>query len=157
MKRAFFIFGLLMLMAGYITAQEQKAYKKVAEGNSNTPFGKYTIEIKNEPVMLEGEEITSYRITYEKSPISIVVLVDKEKECKNYIVTSNDLSVMYTCNGQYFGVNKIDRKYEKEGYVTDDTYLDRFNYFHQKLIVNGNQNENGATQLIASYFPLLIK
>jgi hypothetical protein len=158
MKKALLLIGLALFLGGYTNAQENKAFsKKVAEGNTNTPFGRYKIELNSEPVMLEGEAVTSYRITYEKSPFSVVVLVDKEKKCKNYIVISEGLSIMYTCNGQFFGVNMIDPKYNKEGYMTDNTKLDKANFFHQKIIVLGKQEEVDATALIASYYPLLPK
>lgn len=149
---------MFLLTMVYTFAQEQNASgKTVAEGITNTPFGAYRVEVYGEPIMIEGQEVTCYKITYDKSPITIKVLVDKEKKCKNYIVISNGLSVMYKCNGQFFGVNRIDEKYGKNGYVTDDTYLDKENYYHQKLLVQGQQEEVFAASLIACYFPELIK
>jgi len=156
MKKSVFITGLILLLAGFAHAQGPRVFSKiVAEGSTYTPFGNYTVKISDDPVVLEGEKVTSYLITYDKSPVSIEILVDKEKNCKNYIVVSEGLSVMYTCNGSYFGINRIDEKYSKEGYVTDETNLDKINYFHQKLIVRGQQAEIPATSLIACYFPLL--
>ncbi len=158
MKRAIFILGLILIMTGYSSAQDHKTFNKpVAEGNSNTPFGTYRVEINNEPIMIDGEQVTSYKITYENSPLSIIVLVDKEKKCKNYIVVSDGLALMYKCNGEYFGVNRIDDKYRKDGYVTDDKNLDKTRYFHQKTLAMGMQEEVYATTLIACYFPELIK
>lgn len=158
MKRAVSILAIILFITGYTFSQEQKATGKiVAEGVTDTPFGGYRVESYSEPIMIEGQEVTCYMITYEKSPITIKVLVDKEKKCKNYIVISNGLSVMYKCNGQFFGVNRIDEKYRKDGYITDDKYLDKEKYFHQKLLVQGQQEEVFATSLIACYFPELIK
>lgn len=158
MKKVFSILAMILFIMGYTCAQEQKASgKTVAEGITNTPFGGYRVEIYGEPLMIDGQEVTCYKITYDKSPITIKVLIDKEKKCKNYVVISNGLSVMYKCNGQFFGVNRIDKKYGKYGYVTDDANLDNENYFHQKLLVQGQQEEVFATSLIACYFPELIK
>jgi hypothetical protein len=158
MKKLLLVFGLAMFFGVIAYSQDQASNsKKIAEGNTNTPFGKYTIEVQDEPVMLEGEQVTSYKITYENSPVSVVVLVDKEKKCKNYIVVSEGLSIMYTCNGSYFGVNLIDPKYGKEGYVTDGTKINLSNYYRQKVMIQGKQEEVAATTLIASYFPMLIK
>ena len=157
MKKSVLIIGLVLIMAGIANAQAQKTYSKiVAEGATSTPFGNYTIKVCDEPVILSGEKITSYLITYENSPISLEILVDKEKNCKNYVVISEGLSVMYSCNGSYFGVNKINEKYNKEGYSTDETNLDRLNYFHQKIIAQGRMDEIPATTIIACYYPLLI-
>ncbi len=156
MKKSVLIIGLVLIMAGIANAQAQKTYSKiVAEGATSTPFGNYTIKVCDEPVILSGEKITSYLITYENSPISLEILVDKEKNCKNYVVISEGLSVMYSCNGSYFGVNKINEKYNKEGYSTDETNLDRLNYFHQKIIAQGRMDEVPATTMIACYYPLL--
>jgi hypothetical protein len=158
MKKLFLILGFAMFMGGFTLAQSTEAKsKKVAEGNTSSPFGKYTIEVQNEPVMIDGEQVKSYKITYENSPISVVVIVDKEESCKNYIVVSDNLSVMYTCNGVYFGVNKIDKKYNKDGFVTNVKNLNLSNFYHQKIIVQGMQEEVNATALVASYFPDLLK
>jgi hypothetical protein len=158
MKKTIFIFGLGMILAGYTYSQElTTSGTKVAEGDTHTPFGRYTINLQKDPLMLEGEQVKQYRITYENSPISVLVVVDKEEKCKNYIVVSNGLSVMYKCNGQYFGINRIDEKYKKEGFVTDDKILDKNNYFHQKVISLGQLEEVDATTYIAAYYPALIK
>ena len=156
MKRGIFIIGLILLLAGVASAQHQRTFSKiVAEGATSTPFGNYTIRVGDEPVMLEGEKVTSYQITYDNSPVSVEILVDEETNCKNYIVTSDGLSVMYSCNGSYFGINRIDEKYNKEGYVTDETYLDKLSYYHQKILARGKQDEIPAASLIACYYPLL--
>lgn len=131
--------------------------RKVAEGSSNSSFGKYTIEALDEPFILAGEEMKCFEITYENSPMTVKIIVDKEKKCRNFIVVSDKLSVMYTCNGKYFGVNKVDKKYGNAGFVTDDMALDRADYFHQKVIVRGMTGEIDAARLIASYYPDLIK
>ncbi|MDZ7634668.1 MAG: hypothetical protein U5L72_09715 [Bacteroidales bacterium] len=129
----------------------------VVKGESNTSFGRYTIEVCDQPMMLAGKELKCYLISYESSPVTLKVFVDKDKNCKNYVVVSDDLSVMYSCNGKYFGVNKIDKKYRSAGLATDDGMLDRSDYFHQKVLSQGTPGDIDATELIASYFPELIK
>ncbi len=131
--------------------------KVVIRGESNTPFGTYRIEVSDKPVIVAGEELKCYLISYEKSPLQVKVLVDKEKTCRNYVVVSDDLSIMYTCNGKYLGVSRLDKKYMDAGLGTCDDKLDRFDYFHQKLITHGSPVEFDAMQLIASYYPELIK
>lgn len=129
----------------------------IVKGESNTSFGRYTIEVCDQPMMLAGEELKCYLINYENSPLTVKVFVDKDKKCKNYVVVSDDLSVMYTCNDKYFGVNKVDKKYLAAGLGTDDARLDRYDYFHQKVLAQGHTTDFDATMLIASYFPELIK
>lgn len=157
MKTKILSMGLVLLLAGFANALGQRTFSKiVSQGATNTQFGNYVVKISDQPVIVEGEKATAYLITYDKSSVSIEVVVDKEKNCKNYIVISDGLSVMYTCNGVYFGVNRIDDKYGKDGYVTDETNLDKLNYFHQKLIVHGKLEEAPAASIIACYYPLLI-
>jgi hypothetical protein len=131
--------------------------KVIVKGNSNTSFGGYTIEICDQPMTLAGKELKCYLISYDSSPLTVKVFVDKDKRCQNYVVVSDALSVMYSCNGKYFGVNKLSRQYEKAGLSTDESRLDRADFFHQKVIAPGKTDDSDATMLIASYFPELIK
>jgi hypothetical protein len=156
MKKVVIIFGLVLFLAGFANAQEKLAAgTKVAEGDTHSLFGNYLVELLKEPVKLEGEFVNKYRISFEKSPVIVFVTVDEEEKCKNYIVVSDGLSVMYKCNGKYFGIGPIDEKYKKEGFVTDLKNLDKSNYYHQKVLILGQQEEVDATSLIASYFPSL--
>jgi len=158
MKTTGLIIGFLMIASGIMNSQDVKPFgRKIAEGMTNTPFGNYTIEAKDEPVMLAGEKVKSYRISYDKSPLKVIVYVDREKNCKNYVVVSESLSVMYTCNGAYFGVNRLDEKYGKEGLSTIESEVNRMNYLHQKIIARGYQDELDATKLIAAFYPDLVK
>ena len=131
--------------------------KVIIRGESNTSFGAYRIEVSDKPVVVAGEELKCYLISYENSPLQVKVLVDKEKKCRNYVVVSDDLSVMYTCNGEYLGVCKLSKKYRNAGLITSDEKLDRSDYFHQKVITQEPTAESDALGLIASYFPELIK
>ena len=150
MKRIF----IVMLL---ITAMTALSFGKVVvRGNSNTSFGMYTVELCDQQQTFAGEDVNCYLISYSNSPVQLKVFVDETKDCKNYIVVSDELSVMYTCNGKYFGVNKVDKKYRSEGVSTDNSRLDRQDYFHQKVIRQGDTEEFDATMLIASYFPALI-
>lgn len=145
---------LVMLLFAAVTALSFG--KVVVRGNSNTSFGMYTIELCDQPQFLAGEELKCYMISYSNSPVQLKVFVDKDQNCKNYVVVSDELSVMYTCNGKYFGVNKVGKKYKELGVSTDNSKLDREDYFRQKVIVQGDTGESESAMLIASYFPELI-
>lgn len=151
MKRIF----LALLVFATMTALSYG--KIIVKGESNTSFGRYTIEVCDQPMQLAGEEMKCYLISYENSPITAKVFVDKDKKCKNFVVVSDDLSVMYSCNGQYFGVNKVGKQYQAAGLSTDDARLDRYDYFHQRVLARGGTTDYDAAVLIASYFPELIK
>jgi hypothetical protein len=75
---------------------------------------------------------------------------------RKYLVLSDKLSVQYVCNANSFGVEKIDTSFQKEGYNTSDSNLNRNEYFQQKILVPGRIGEKEAITLIASYFPLLL-
>jgi len=151
MKRLFFA---AVLMIAFCTASF--AGKVVAEGKTFTALGDYTIETADNPALVKGEECKTYIISYENTPMKVTVAVCKDRKCKTYVVLSDKLSVQYVCNESYFGVEKLDKAFEKDGYKTSDTELNRSEYFHQKVIAPGKRGEVEATQLIAAYFPMLL-
>jgi len=129
----------------------------VTEGKSNSKLGDYQIAIADNPVTLNGEALKTYVISYKNSPLQVTVAVKKEKDCKKYIVLSDKLSVQYICNGNYFGVQKLDKSSQIDGFASSDEALNRSEYFHQKVLASGKTDEIESTQFIASYFPLLLK
>jgi hypothetical protein len=151
MKRMLFA-GLLIV--AFSTASFSREF--VASGKTHSTFGDYKIEIASNPITINGEQFKAYVISYQNSPMEVTVVVTKDKKCKNYIVLSDKLSVQYVCNGDYLGVQKLDKSFEKDGYKTSDAALNRSEYFHQKLIAQGKLGDMLNTQLIAAYFPMLI-
>jgi hypothetical protein len=151
MKR---MISAVVLLVLFCTASFAK--KVVAEGKTYTALGDYKIEVADNPFMVKGEECRAYIISYENSPMKVTVALTKDRNCKKYLVLSDKLSVQYVCNSNYFGVEKLDKAFEKDGYKTSDSALNRSAYFHQKVITPGKRDELEATQLIAAYFPLLL-
>jgi hypothetical protein len=152
MKRM--LFSALLIVA-FSSASFSREF--VASGKTYTAMGDYKIEKADNPVTINGEQLKAYVISYQNSPLEVKVVIRKDKKCKNYIVLSDKLSIQYVCNGDYFGVQKIEKALANAGYSTSDASLNRTEYFHQKLIAAGRQEEVEATQLIAAYFPMLIK
>jgi hypothetical protein len=132
------------------------ARKLVAEGKTFTALGDYRIELADNTVPLKGNECKSFVISYENTPMEVTVIICKDRTCKRYVVLSDKLSVQYVCNAFYFGVEKLDKAFEKEGYKTSDSALNKGEYFHQKVIAPGKGDELENTQLIAAYFPMLL-
>ncbi len=132
------------------------AGKVVAEGKTFTSLGDYTIETADNPTLVKGEECKTFIISYENTPMKVTVAICKDRKCRTYVVLSDKLSVQYVCNENYFGVEKLDKAFEKDGYKTSDAELNRSEYFHQKVITPGKRGELEATQLIAAYFPMLL-
>jgi hypothetical protein len=152
MKRMFFA---AILFVAFSTASFSREF--VASGKTHSALGDYKIELADNPVTINGDQLKAYVISYQNSPMVVKVAVLKHKKCKNYFVLSDKLSVQYVCNGDYFGVQKLDKSFEKDGLVTSDETLNRSEYFHQKLIAQGRQDDVEATRLIAAFFPMLIK
>jgi hypothetical protein len=152
MKRMFFA---ALLIVAFSSASFSREF--VAEGKTYSAVGDYKIKLADNPVTINGVQLKAYIITYENSPMEVKVAIMKDKKCKNYIVLSDKLSIEYVCNGDYFGVQKLGKSFEKDGILTSDESLNRSEYFHQRLIAQGKQGEVEATQLIAAYFPMLLK
>jgi hypothetical protein len=129
----------------------------VAGGKTHLGLGDYKIELADNPVTINGEAYKAFVISYQNSPLEATVVVMNGKNCKNYLVISDKLSVKYVSNENYFGVEMLDKTFEKDGYKTSDEALNRNEYFHQKALTPGQGGEIENTQLIAAYFPLLIK
>lgn len=152
MKRLFFAALLIVAFSSATIASEV-----VAEGKTHSALGDYKIEISEKSVIINGEEFTPFVISYQNSPLEVKVAVKTEKGCKKYYVLSEKLSVQYVCNTNYFGVEKLDKSFEKTGYSTSDATLDRSEYFHQKALTSGQGCELDNTMLIAAFFPRLIR
>ena len=129
----------------------------VAEGKTHSALGDYKIEIADNPVMLNGDKFTAFVISYQNTPVEVQVAIRKDRDCKKYIVMSEKLCVQYVCNDNYFGVERLDKSLEKEGFTTSDQFLDRNEYFHQKVLTAGGGNEIDNIKLIAAYYPMLLK
>ena len=132
------------------------ARELVAEGKTYSALGDYRIEKADNPVIINGEELKAFIISYQNSPMEVTMVIKKGQKCKNYIVLSDKLSVQYVCNENYFGVEKLDKSLAVEGFNPTDAALNRSEYFHQKKLTQGKRGELESTQLIAAFFPMLI-
>lgn len=153
MKRILSAVTLMLLISA---ASFAKGF--VAQGKTYTSFGNYTIKVADEPVTLNNETYKAYVISYENSPmeVKVVIMPDKDRKCKKFIVLSDQLSVQYVCTETYFGVEKIDKDLLDAGLFTSDSALNREAYFHQKCISAGQNPELDNTKLIAAFFPQLL-
>ncbi len=151
MKRILFAVTLLLVFCAASFAREV-----VAEGKTFSALGNYKIELADNSVIINGEEFTPFIISYQNSPLEVKVAVKNSADCKTYYVLSDKLSVQYVCTGNYFGVEMLDKSFEKEGYTTSHSALDKSEYFHQKVLTAGKDCELDNTMLIAAYFPRLI-
>ena len=124
----------------------------ISEGQTNLDLGKYKIE-KSDPVIVNGDELITFVITYQNSPMEVKVVVKNHKNHDDYLTTSEKLSIQYVSNENYFGVNRIG----KNGQITSTEFLDRSEYFRQKVLTPNPNTTLKNVRLIAVYFPMLIK
>jgi hypothetical protein len=148
----------IVLFATLIVAVSLTSYarKLVAEGKTYSAFGNYKIMTDNKSVWINGKEHQPLVITYENSDLVVRVAIDMDRQGKKYYVLSDNLSVQYVSNRHYFGVEKLDKGIEKDGFRTSDAALNRVEYFHQKAITSGYSWRRDNTKLIAAYFPMLL-
>lgn len=132
------------------------ARKFVAEGKTYSALGNYTLEIADNPITLNGKELKAFVISYANSNMEVTVAFEKDRKGMKYYVLSDALSVQYVCNGNYFGIAKLDKELEKDGFKTSDSALNKSEYFHQKVITRGSNCDLDNSKLIAAYFPMLL-
>jgi hypothetical protein len=146
------LFAVLLL--GFCSATF--ARNVVAEGKTFSALGDYKIETTDNPILMKGQDCKAYLVSYANSPLEVTVVVCKDRKCKRFVVLSDKLSVQYVCNQDYFGVERLDKSFEEEGYTTNDSELNKLEYFHQKVLGPGQKGDLEATQLVAAYFPFLL-
>jgi hypothetical protein len=148
----------MMLAAVLILAFSTASFarKLVAEGKTFTELGNYKIELADNPLTVNGENCKTYIISYANTPLEVTVVICKDRKCKKYIVLSDELSVQYVCNANYFGVELLEKSFEKTGFRTSASALNRSEYFKQKKISHGRGDELENTQLIAAFYPMLL-
>jgi hypothetical protein len=132
------------------------ARKFVAEGKTYTVLGNYRIEIADNPVILKGKELTAFVISYENTNMEVTVAFEKNPKGMTYYVISDNLSVKYVCNRKFFGVARLGKELEKDGYRTSDSELNKTEYFHQKIISTGSNCDLDNSKMIAAFYPMLI-
>jgi hypothetical protein len=130
--------------------------KLISEGQSYTALGNYKIELADNPVMLMGKEMKAFIISYANTSMEVTVAFDKGRKGMTYYVISPDLAIKYVCNGSFFGVQKLGKELEGDGYKTSDSALNRSEYFHQKVLTTGGSCDLDNSRLIAAFFPMLI-
>ncbi|MCU0462656.1 MAG: hypothetical protein MUF36_11705 [Bacteroidales bacterium] len=132
------------------------AKKTVAEGKTYTTLGDYRIEKAENPVNINGKECKAFKISYENTPMEVTVIVMKDRKTRKYLVVSDKLSIQYAWNEHYFGVGRIDKALNSQGFKTTDENLNRAEYFHQRVLGPGLLMDGESTRMIAAFFPLLL-
>jgi hypothetical protein len=145
-----FLFSTVLVFTICLVSMGQNI---VAKGESNSVFGNYKIVLQEDHMLLNNKELDKYLITYDKSDLKVMVVVDKQKKCKKYYVLSEKIPVQYECNGTYFGIKKLDKALLSEGYNTSMNNLNKEEFYHQKVLTSETTKTIDHLVLIASYYP----
>ncbi|WP_319267691.1 hypothetical protein [uncultured Draconibacterium sp.] len=132
---------------------------KAMTGNSLTEFGKYTIVNSSAPMVYENEVLDTYELTYENTnaPVRIGVLCEDKKNCKTFIVRTDEFEIQYACRNNVFGVKKMEPRFQELPNEEMELKLDKVAYYAQRVICQNKKSEDDLLGLIACYFPDLVK
>lgn len=125
----------------------------IAEGQTNSSFGDYKIIALDDHVTINGKEMEKYLISYVRTDKKVIVVVDKQKNCKKYYVLSGEMPVQYECNGTYFGIKKLDKDLTDKGFTTSLDLLNKKEFYNQRVLTRGVTGTLEQLNLIASYYP----
>ncbi|MBN1388637.1 MAG: hypothetical protein JW965_09340 [Bacteroidales bacterium] len=153
MKKFLYLFAISLILSPIGFAKGP-----VAEGKTYCCLGNYVVDNAIDPVYVDGKALKTFIVSYENSDLTVRVAIDKsDRKCTRFVVLSDELEILYQCNGKYFGVKRLDREYLNDGMSTSDLSLDRSEYFHQKVITQTKMSDIEYVKLISVYFPKLVK
>jgi hypothetical protein len=127
------------------------------KGASNTEFGAYTLIPSEVKIMKEGLALETYDLLYENVTTPVKVAVERERNCRNFIVRYPSFEIQYVCNKWGFGVKRMYPGTETVHPVIVNSLLDETQFAYQEMILNKPESDEEVLQLIACYFPKLIK
>ena len=129
---------------------------KALTGNSLTDFGKYTVAKSDAPMVYKNKVLETYDLTYENTSNPIRIGIVDEKECKTFIVRSDEFEVEYACRKGVFGVKKIEKRFQELPKEEMELKLNKVSYYAQRVICQDKKSEDDYLGLIACYFPDLV-
>ena len=156
MKTKFFIITICLAIVSFGVQARVKDAKAVT-GMSLSEFGKYTIQMTDSPMKINGMELKTYELVYENADRTVQIGVLPQKKCTNFILKTDLFEIEYVCNKGVFGVKKMNRDYANISKDINEVVLDKVGYFAQRVITQHPKTEEELLGLIACYFPNLIK
>ena len=152
----FIVLLVITLCTTNANAAELPGNSPGLKGNSNTFLGNY--EIKELPqVVLKGESLRAFELTYEKAQKPVLIYLEERSNCKDYVVRSKNLEVAYRCKKSSFGVQFVPVKHQKYKPEINVLFLAQDEFQKQQKISDGQLPLETALDLIASYYPHLLK
>lgn len=147
---------LAVLIAGGATKEKGKE-PKILAGQSQTNFGKYEIRPSEDPMVINGQELETYELSYENASKPIQVGFLKTKKCKTFILRNEHFEIEYACEKGVFGVKKISKDYQLIPTTRNEAVLNLSQYYNQRVICQNPTSKEEILGLIACFYPMLIK
>ncbi|MBN1821839.1 MAG: hypothetical protein JXR31_14690 [Prolixibacteraceae bacterium] len=155
--KARIFFTVLFFTVFCLGVQAKVKDAKAITGSSLSAFGKYSVELSDIPMKLDGKEVKTYELTYENAERSVMIGVLPERNCTNFILKTDMFEIEYVCNKGIFGVKKIQKEYANISKDVNEAVLDKVGYYAQRVITQNPKTEEELLGLIACYFPALVK
>lgn len=145
---------LITLLCSFVQAEGNPVIE--LSGNSNTFLGNFQLKELGVTDM-NGEQLKTFQLSYEKSKNPVMIYLDEKSNCRDYIVRAKNLEVKYTCKKNSFGVALLSPKQAKFPTDLNSRFLSQEAFDNQKVLADGSLPVEVALDLIANYFPDLIK
>lgn len=129
---------------------------KAMTGNSLSDFGQYTITHSESPMVYQNKVLETYDLNYENTANPLRIGVLQERKCKTFIVRNDEFEIQYTCNNGYFGVKKIEKRFQEIPKEEMEVKLNKVGYYAQRVICQDKKSTDDLLGLIACYFPDLV-
>lgn len=156
MKTKFYSFLVFLLLAG-ISVQAGSFDRPVAEGNSLTDLGSYTVIKSDVPMVVKEATLETYDLLYENASNPVRIGVLQEKNCTTFLVKTGEVEVQYVCRKGKFGARKMATKYRTAELRNSDSKLNQQQVKAQQVISTSIEDEEAMLGLIACYLPSLIE
>jgi hypothetical protein len=156
MKTRFGIFSICLLLVSLISAA-RVSEKVLISGQTLTELGQYKISTTDKAMKINDESLKTYELCYSGCKCPVLIGVKNSKQCKNFIVRSNNFEVEYVCKKHVFGVKRINKDYQTISTAVIDDMMDNADFFRQRIISQNPKTEEELLGLIACYFPSLLK
>ncbi len=155
MKTKMYFLGIFLLVLVMGVSAKIKDGQAIT-GNSLTDFGKYTIMVAENPMVVNNQAVKTYELVYENTANPVRIGVLKEKKCTTFLIRSEEFEVQYDCNKNVFGVKKMDKKYRELPEASSDSKINKVSFYSQRVISQSPKTEDQLLGLIACYFPTLV-
>jgi hypothetical protein len=153
-KLAFLTLGLLF---GCLFSGAKERSTSLISGQSLTELGQYSIDTSTEPLTIAGETLKTYRLNYSNCNSPVLIGVKKTKQCLDFIIHTDNFEVEYVCKDHVFGVKRISKEYQRVSTETINDWMNKSQFYAQRVISQNPKTETELLGLIACYFPSLIK